>query len=106
VPVNTQAKQHDYEYMLNDSQAQVAVVSDLLLHQLQSIPRQNLRYLREIVVVGIADSSRQAPRLSALMQAASAELTAEPTAKDGPAFWLYSSGSTGVSKACVHLHHD
>src|SRR5260221_331603 len=25
---------------------------------------------------------------------------------DGPAFWLYSSGSTGPSKGCVHLQHD
>ena len=34
------------------------------------------------------------------------ELEAESTSADAPAFWLYSSGSTGSPKGCVHLQHD
>ena len=106
VPVNTQAKPHDYEYILNDCRARVAVVSAALLPQLQAIPRGNLGYLREIVAVGSPHGADLGLPFGDLMDAASAELAAEATSKDDAAFWLYSSGSTGTPKGCVHLHHD
>jgi len=48
----------------------------------------------------------QTHSLKKLMEVASKHVEAAPTSKDEPAFWLYSSGSTGASKGCVHLHHD
>jgi benzoate-CoA ligase family protein len=104
VPANTFLKPHEYEYLLNDSRASLVLVGEDLLPQLRSIPRERLRYLRDIVVVGATNPHRLC--LAELMDAASPELEPEPTSKDDIAFWLYSSGSTGPPKGCLHLHHD
>jgi benzoate-CoA ligase family protein len=104
VPVNTMAKPHEYEYILNDCRARVALVSESLLPQLQSIPKSRLRHLSHLVVAG--ESHADVLSLRELMRATSAQLEAEHTSKDEPAFWLYSSGSTGASKGCIHLQHD
>ena len=43
VPANTLLKPPEYEYLLNDTRARVVLVSQALLPQLQSIPRERLR---------------------------------------------------------------
>jgi benzoate-CoA ligase family protein len=105
VPVNTLLKSADYEYLLNNSRARVAIVSDSLLAGIAAIPRQQLRYLETIIVVG-GEPRTGTLSFEKLAQESSSVLQAESTGKDDAAFWLYSSGSTGQPKACVHLQHD
>jgi benzoate-CoA ligase len=104
IPLNTLWKAADYQYVIRDSRAAVLIVSAELLATVESIPEADRRSLREIIVVGGA-----APRhlgFDRFESQGSAELEAEPTSRDAPAFWLYSSGSTGAPKGCVHLQHD
>ena len=105
VPVNTLLKSADYEYLLNNSRARVAIVSDSLVASIEAIPRQQLRYLETIIVVG-GKSRTGTLSFDKLVRENSSVLQAEATGKDDAAFWLYSSGSTGQPKACVHLQHD
>ncbi len=105
VPVNTLLKSADYQYMLNNSRARVAIVSDSLVASLDAIPRQQLPYLETIMVVGGAARTGTLS-FEKIAQKSSSALKAELTGKDDAAFWLYSSGSTGQPKACVHLQHD
>ena len=105
VPVNTLLKPADYKYLLNNSRARVAVVSDSLLPLIKAIPRNELRYLVTIVVAG-DDVPGGMLSFEDLIGKSSPELKPAPTGKDDAAFWLYSSGSTGSPKACVHLQHD
>jgi benzoate-CoA ligase family protein len=103
VPVNTLLKPADYEYLLADTRAAVLVVSEALLPHVQHLARAHR--LRAVVVVG-----ETAPpgclAFHDLLAEGSPTLEAEPTTRDDAAFWLYSSGSTGAPKGCVHLHHD
>ena len=98
IPVNTLWKPPDYRHVLNDSRARVAIVSPELLPRFAAVDRDSVPALRHVIVTGADFDAR--------LERAPASLEAEPTNRDAPAFWLYSSGSTGAPKGCVHLQHD
>ena len=104
VPLNTYLQPPDYEFFLNDTRSRVLLVHETLLPLVSFVTKGRLDYLEKIIVVG--EEYREYLSFDGLMKRASAELQPAQTSKDDAAFWLYSSGSTGTAKACIHLQHD
>src|SRR5437660_786265 len=104
IPTNTLLKPHDYEYILRDGRAEVAIVSGALAPALAEA-RPRAPALKHIVVAGRASGGGELA-YDDLVSAESSELAPAETTKDDVAFWLYTSGTTGTPKAAVHLHHD
>jgi benzoate-CoA ligase len=106
VPINTALRPTDYVYMLNDSRAKVLLIHAEIWPTIQGILPQ-LTYLRHVVVVELAQTeSATLHDFTRWAEGVPAHLEPAETSKDDSAFWLYSSGSTGFPKGCVHLQHD
>src|SRR5436190_11699303 len=95
IPTNTLWRAADYKYLLNDSAARVLIISEQLRAEFEKIPREQIPALEHVIT-----------DVGAVLEAGRPGLEPEGTGRDDPAFWLYSSGSTGSPKGCVHLQRD
>ncbi|HEV8586750.1 MAG TPA: AMP-binding protein, partial [Methylomirabilota bacterium] len=104
VPVNTLMTPQEYEFLLNDSRARVAVVEAAVAGRVLAV-RHRCPWLRAVVVVGGAGLPNTHD-FDELLAAAKPGCEPAATFAEDVCYWGYTSGSTGAPKAAVHSHQD
>jgi benzoate-CoA ligase family protein len=91
----------DLAYYLEYTRAGVVVVDATTLDRMREA-RTASRWLRTVLVVGAHDLQEGEESFEALVAQAPDELDPAPTHPDDIALWKFTTGSTGMPKACVH----
>ena len=103
VPLNTLLTTDQYAYVLADCRARVLFVSEALLPMLKDMVGR-MPDLDHVIVSG--SDAHGYKKLTDELAPESDKFVTAATDGDEPAFWLYSSGSTGMPKGVRHLHSN
>jgi benzoate-CoA ligase len=103
VPLSTMLTPGELAAIVGDSGAGVAVLSSSYAPYVDALAAADDE-LRHAVVIGAPAGGEQVPTHAWSDFTDHDELPVARTSEDSPAFWLYSSGTTGIPKGVMHRH--
>src|SRR5262245_6077371 len=99
-PVNSLLKEHEIEFVMNNSEAKAVMVHSEFRERVQNI-RADLPHLRSVITFdNEAETTRELGRYAGLRPAS----TPEACVPDDDAIIIYTSGTTGKPKGCLLTH--
>ena len=107
VALNTKLSEAEYRHIRADSGARLAIVEDVFTHARPDLATEHMRDelgSGSLVIAGA--NTGQGPSWRDAVARAAPEATPFDARAEDAAFWLYSSGTTGMPKGIVHAHRS
>ncbi|MEK6243493.1 MAG: AMP-binding protein [Pseudomonadota bacterium] len=103
VALNSKLSEAEYRHIRADSGARLAIVEDVFALARPDLAAEHAR-AGSLVIAG--QNTGRAPSWRDALARAAAGATPFDARAENPAFWLYSSGTTGKPKGIIHAHRS